>query len=502
MNAVQSFWITKDSVKSGGWINTRFEYISWSLSYYLLKKNFRNIHLHCNSEGHQMLITELGLPYDAVYKTLDGKAHIIEKSWVLAKIFTYSIQETPFVHVDGDVFWFTLPDEDFFEAEVFAQNLEMDEPMYKNVWLSLRKHMADLPEYLKTPNAGMALSANAGIMGGKNFRIFREFYQEAISFFEKNQTIFEEYEEDFEYIGTYMEQAFFVSLMNHLHTKIKFLKKPVFRNNFSEVLDFNRISPDSRTPAYIHLLGSNRYRLQYCNLMEFWLYRIWPQQLKKIDTLCQTNKQLKNNTLTLLNPQNEKKLPRIEWVFNTLKDAIDNPFIRTKQVFNLTVDNYSEPDFTKHAEAEKLADCIYFEKRRLAVLSTFLQNQDAESMYQHFETHLDFCSKNFAEIQDMRFELNHSKIIKSKYNWFNGLQYRSQNYWYNVITDSQVICFQEFLLDETNCIILELLTAPLSLDELSSAWSTVHSIDNTLKTRMMLHESLKTLIADNLIRIC
>src|SRR6218665_1136183 len=138
MNAVQSFWTTTKSVNTGGWINKRFEYISWSLSYFLLQKNFKEVHLHCNTAGYEMLIEKLGLGYHKINKALNDYQDLIKKSWGLGKILSYSMQDAPFVHVDGDVFWFELPNKDFFEADAFAQCIEMDDPMYRNILQSIQ----------------------------------------------------------------------------------------------------------------------------------------------------------------------------------------------------------------------------------------------------------------------------------------------------------------------------------------------------------------------------
>jgi hypothetical protein len=502
MNAVQSFWISEKSVNAGGWINKRFEYISWSLSYCLLRQNFQEVHLYCNTAGYKMLVEELELNYDKVSNALDSQEELMKKSWALTKIFTYAAQQDPYVHVDGDVFWFEKPSDAFLKADVFAQCIEVDEPMYREIWSNLQSDGAYLPEYLKTPQVKAGLAANVGIIGGNQLKIFKEFYQEAILFLERNTEILEKKPVEYTFVPYFIEQLLFLYLANHFQMKITFLKKPVFRSNFSDVLDFNLISPASHTPGFLHLLGSSKYKLHLCNRMEFWLHRYWPEQLKKINSLYQEKKNTTEELRNMLNPENEKRLPYIKWIFDKPEDVLAYPFIRTQTVFGIDVINYPIQQFEPHSQSEKIIDCIRFEEKRIEVLQWLLIRTDSNVMFQHFESHLNFCLRSHEAIKALKFELNRERILKSEYNWFNDLLYTSQYYWYNLIIDSQRECFQEFLLSETECKLLELFEDTISFEELTSAWINKFPTQNQQKTEKTIHEALKELIGLDLIRVC
>ncbi len=85
--------------------------MGWALSCLQLRLLYQEVDLYCNSKAASLLKDQLGLPYTNVYETHNDLNLVNEKLWALHKIFTYSLQDDPFLHVDGDVFLFKeLPD--------------------------------------------------------------------------------------------------------------------------------------------------------------------------------------------------------------------------------------------------------------------------------------------------------------------------------------------------------------------------------------------------------
>jgi len=267
-------------------------------------------------------------------------------------------------------------------------------------------------------------------------------------------------------------------------------------------LDFKQISAASRTPGFLHLLGSSKYKLHLCNMMEFWLHRYWPEQLYKINTLYQENKSNQPELLNMLNPENEKKLPHIKWIFDKPQDVLAYPFIRTQSVFGINVNDYQIEQFEFHPQSQKIIDCIKFEEKRIELLRELLFKTDSNVMFEHFKSHLNFCLKSYEEINESKFELNQSRILKSEYNWFNDLMYSSQYYWYNLIIDSQKECFQEFLFSETECELLETFQGKTSFEEMTLAWNGKYPTLNQQKVEKIIYEVLKELIGVDMIRVC
>lgn len=72
-----------------------------------------------------LLTDTLQLPYSKVYLTHDQLKLIHTDLWALPKIYTYSLQKEPFLHIDGDVFLFHPFDSNLMESELIAQNVEV-----------------------------------------------------------------------------------------------------------------------------------------------------------------------------------------------------------------------------------------------------------------------------------------------------------------------------------------------------------------------------------------
>src|ERR1035437_7473627 len=141
MKIVQSFWskpfLSKntnifDRAKGGG-ISEKMFYMSTALSCLMLRKFYDDVTLITDEFGKHMLIDVLGLPYTNVIVELDKINHYDENFWALGKIYAYSIQDKPFLHVDSDVFIWKLFDESLLKKDVIFQNYEENVYYYKNI---------------------------------------------------------------------------------------------------------------------------------------------------------------------------------------------------------------------------------------------------------------------------------------------------------------------------------------------------------------------------------
>jgi len=113
MEIIQSFW-TKPllevknnsfSLKSNaGWYNCHLNFISWTYSCLTLIKHYKNLTLYTDKFGKIILIDLLNLPYTNVEVKLDVLKNYNSDLWALGKLYTYSIQNKPFIHVDADIY--------------------------------------------------------------------------------------------------------------------------------------------------------------------------------------------------------------------------------------------------------------------------------------------------------------------------------------------------------------------------------------------------------------
>jgi hypothetical protein len=125
MRAVWSFWTKPWRTRRGwNWPTEKHHLLAWVLSVEAARRHYSDTMLVTDSEGARLLIEGIGLNVEHVSTALDALADQDPALWMLGKLHAYRAQETPFVHIDTDVFlWRRLPDH-VERAAVFAQNPE------------------------------------------------------------------------------------------------------------------------------------------------------------------------------------------------------------------------------------------------------------------------------------------------------------------------------------------------------------------------------------------
>jgi len=127
MRIVQSAWACNQSnllTSNSGWLSPEYNLMSWTLSCLQLKQFYPEVVLYCDHAYAEMLIDNLQLPYTDVICNLDGLNKYHPQLWALPKIYTYSQQENPFLHVDGDVFIWREFSDYLLKGDLIAQNIE------------------------------------------------------------------------------------------------------------------------------------------------------------------------------------------------------------------------------------------------------------------------------------------------------------------------------------------------------------------------------------------
>ena len=120
------------------------------LSSLLLHKIYGKVALYANSPAARLLIDTLQLPYSEIRITHDKLTLPHPDLWALPKIYTCSLQEQPFLHIDGDVFIFKPFDDGLLEGQLIAQNIEVEtKDYYKPVKKALIQNFAFLPPCVK-----------------------------------------------------------------------------------------------------------------------------------------------------------------------------------------------------------------------------------------------------------------------------------------------------------------------------------------------------------------
>lgn len=97
--------------------------------------------------------------------------------WAYPKLYTLTLQNEPFIHIDGDIFIFRKLKEDLFSSDFGFQNLEETyfQRTYEKIVKFCDKNIDNKP---KKWNANLNSSINCGLMYFKNPQEAKEFHNE------------------------------------------------------------------------------------------------------------------------------------------------------------------------------------------------------------------------------------------------------------------------------------------------------------------------------------
>jgi len=122
--AVYSLWQPGGIAVNGGFLKNRHLGQTLALSLEYSKKQFETVELVTNKAGYELLIKKYDLPFDTVKFFPTEFDTLNPDFWAYAKIYAYSIQEEPFIHIDNDVIVFNKIPQEKLEAPLLFQNKE------------------------------------------------------------------------------------------------------------------------------------------------------------------------------------------------------------------------------------------------------------------------------------------------------------------------------------------------------------------------------------------
>ncbi|WP_340077569.1 DUF6734 family protein [Leptobacterium sp. I13] len=310
MKIIQSFWtagIKNIAQNNFGWVSSKYNLISWVLSANQLKKYYSKVELYTDALGAEILIDKLKLPYSKVHIVLDDLSCYHNELWAISKIKTYSLQEAPFLHVDGDVFiWDKFP-ETLIQAPIIAQNLEKTTSYYQLMWKGIKDNLLYIPVELESfNNTNSGYACNMGIVGGTDVTFFKTYANKAIRFVDNNKKSWDRISKS--NFNIFFEQLLFYEMTKSNDKKVHFLFDEVPSDNeYIGFGDFDKV-PEQRT--YLHLLGGYKRDSYTYKAMEDYVITHYPEYYKNVIEIAgeapifkksgynfskQTNKQLVKN---------------------------------------------------------------------------------------------------------------------------------------------------------------------------------------------------------------
>jgi hypothetical protein len=188
---VQSFWskpfLNLDSNDmnyrvSGGFIDKRYFYYCWALSYLHLKKLGEKVVLFTDDHGQYLFADVLGFAYDEVHLDFNALADLSSSYWAIPKLVTYNRMREPFLHVDGDLIIYP----GFMHLNVEDKDLvfEFKNDAFSEDHFETIRHLNGI--VFEGHSSGEAAELNCGVVGGKDYRFLNDFGDYSLKLFYRN----------------------------------------------------------------------------------------------------------------------------------------------------------------------------------------------------------------------------------------------------------------------------------------------------------------------------
>ena len=283
MNIIQTLYVDEsvDLYKNPiGWVKPEFHSMAWALSCLQLKKFYKSVTLYANKHAADFLINDLGLPYDKVVYFPESYRLPHNKLWALPKLWTYSMQETPFLHVDGDVFLFNKIEEKILNNDIVGQNIEIATEYYTETQKEIEEHFTYLPDVVRKDfESRIPIRAiNAGILGGNDIRLFKEYTKEAFEYINNNIDSLSLMNAD--RFNVFFEQHLLYAMMKQRSSSIGVIYDDIIEDKGYQYVGNIQETPFKRD--YIHLLGHFKRDKVTCVLMALKLRQLYPDFYERI----------------------------------------------------------------------------------------------------------------------------------------------------------------------------------------------------------------------------
>ena len=395
MKITQTFWtglndgVTNLNIKAG-WRSAEYHWMSWALSCLTLRRQYERVELYTDELGKHILIDVLKLPYTKVHLIFDESFQCRPELFSLAKIKTYSVQDEPFLHVDGDIYlWQPFP-KSFSEAGLIAPNLEMDLFFNKEILETVHEKGFKIPDHLKEKHKDDHIYAcNAGILGGGDLDFIKRYCEEANAFISKNPDKLELV--DVGKLNWLIEQVSLYYLSKKEEVSVSYLfEEPVINPlyedywRFSDIPHVKLIHPvgGCKKEAFVLNHLSKRLRLEYPSVYYNILY-----QCQHIDVENRLYAYFHNGPLHMINGKKKTDLNVAEYINGT---GVKRTFARTIHLLHRIDDVYLANfwELSNHINARKqdkftgLLEEVYgLERNKYIMLSKL--NEDHVGIKEH-----------------------------------------------------------------------------------------------------------------------
>jgi hypothetical protein len=468
MKIVQTFWsgsssnIIKDTF---GWYASEYHLMSWALSCLQLRKFYDNIVLYTDKNGYKLLIEYLKLPYTDVIITLDELNKEDSDLWAMSKIYTYSKQDEPFLHVDGDVFIWEAFNKEFLKANLIAQNKEVGTAnFYESMFHEIEKELVFSPEDIKIIQQKHAsiFTYNAGILGGHNIDFFKKYTSLCFKFIEKNRVILSKINKG--NFNVYFEQFFFFCLSEKYKQKVDTLYGEIISDNDYRGMGDFELAPTMK--KYLHLIGPFKRDYKTCRKMSWILRENYPDYYYKIINLFpeKYKNELALNNINFASYNSKNK---------TNKVIKHQDYYRTKHLYKeITNKKINVHNLKKSVEILKIEQLVSlynyeknvseFTKEVISLDNNLLIERELFSLKSY-----NFFKSKHEDSLKMSISMNpYIKIIKTQWNWVieenihslkNNLKIPPKEIFVLLIPELENPKYSEFDVDDLDQLIIKII---------------------------------------------
>jgi len=493
MNFIQTLYITADKSlfrDSFGWVSPEYHLTSWALSCLQLHKLYGNVELFANSSAADLLVGTLDLPYSKVHTSHDSLELAHNELWALPKLYTYSLQNEPFLHIDGDVFLFRKFNKSLLTGDLIGQNIEVATEYYNSTQRELMQHFTYFPDCVKRDfDSGTPINAvNAGILGGKNIPFFEEYTNLAFEYIYRNIQNFKNILVD--RFNVFFEQHLFHALLKEKQLNINLLIEDTYKDNAYDIGNF------IETPfecTYVHLLGDFKRDDYTCRQMVAKLRELYPEYYYRIIALfrkknipispfcfCESDFENKHNTAIQLYKNKEHFYSAENQIF---KDEKNTLLKLLKNISKESENENAKQDFETFYS--NLLDKINYD---FSEIHLYGRDLESASWYRSlFENTENLLQKQIVSCKEIT-------VIPSNYNWaglFNKY-YKSGAKFYASVQ------FKES--DYLNLIVLEATKNRFSLYDIDNLDSSILDFCKNNIVISDLLEILESFFEDNVIK--
>ena len=253
---------------SFGWLHPEYNLMSWALSCLSLRRHYDEVALYTDSVGKHVLIDLLHLPYTEVNVVFDG-FKCLPHHWALAKVHTYSLQEKPFIHVDGDVYAAQPFSVKGISSQLFVQNKEQSTGFYgKMVERILSCPGLVVPETVQNAvKEGSVPSYNMGVFGGCGISDIHSYCDFVLRFVNGNSLNDTKSPNSSISCNVFMEQMLFAVFADDNNLPVSYVDERQIRDDGYTVADFCDL--DSYDDGgYYHILGGHKQNNTVANMLE------------------------------------------------------------------------------------------------------------------------------------------------------------------------------------------------------------------------------------------